>query len=141
MSEAPERPETLDATLDSTRLATCTVLGAVVATGVQVALQGSVGPMAIWIGMLVGATLYFWRNRAIRPSRIVMLGTAGWGAVKAGVVCAMLFGIAVAAGWLSVKNTAVTLLVLGIVSTLGASIAHVLAGDLIVWRGRRNDGE
>lgn len=135
------RPIDPNATLDSTRLAGCSVLGSVTATGLQVAIISTVGLMATWMGMLAGALFYFWRSRDVRPSRAVMLRTAAWGALKAGMVCTALFGIAVAAGWLSVKNTAATLFVLGLASTFGAGIAHVLAGDLIVWRGRGYGGE
>ncbi|MGK0361301.1 MAG: hypothetical protein ACI9U2_003619 [Bradymonadia bacterium] len=135
------RPIDPNATLSSTRLAASSVLGSVAATGLQVAIVGTVGPVATWMGMLAGAFFYFWRSRDVRPSRAVMLGTAAWGAFKAGAICAALFGIAVAAGWLSVKNTPATLFVLGIASTFGAGVAHVLAGDLIVWRGGGYGGE
>lgn len=135
------RPLDPDAALDSTRLALASVLGGAIATAAQVVVLGEVGPVVSWVGMLIGAIAYFWRNRAVRPSRAIMLGAAVWGAFKAGAMCAVLFGVATALGWLSVKNTAATLLVLGIASTFGAGIAHVLAGDLIVWRGGGYGGE
>lgn len=135
------RPLDPTARIDSTRLALSSVAGGLASIALQWLIMGAVGPMATWLGAQIAALLFFWTQRATRPSRAVMLGAAAWAALKAGVLSASLAGVAIVSGWLVVPHALPTVVVILVASTLGAGIAHVLAGDLIVWRGGGYSGE
>lgn len=135
------RPLDSTARINSTRLALSSVAGGLAAVLVQLVLLGTIGPIGTWLGAQFGALAFYWTQRATRPSRATMLGAAAWGALKAGGLSTALAGVAMLLGWLTVKHPLPTLVVLAIATTLGAGIAHVLAGDLVVWRGGGYSGE
>lgn len=135
------RPVDPDLRLDSTRLALSSVGGAGAALAVQLLVTGAAGPIATWLGALVGAVAWFWPRKRLRPGRGAVLGAAATGAFKAGLLSTALFAIALFAGLIEVKHRGATLVVLAIASTFGAGVAHVLAGDLVVWRGGGYGGE
>jgi hypothetical protein len=135
------RPLDPNARINSTWLALSSVGGGLASVGLQLMVLDAVGPIGTWLGAQIATLAFFWTQRATRPSRATMLGAAAWGALKAGALSTGLAGLAMALGWLTVKHPIPTLVVLAIASTLGAGIAHVLGGDLIVWRGGGYSGE